>query len=148
MLIKKIYLAVTILAFAFLFFQCSQNSKNKDVQGQDSQVENTQTENNQNDPGSILKGNPVQGKEYFMQTCSACHGQDAKGLPKLGKDLTTSKFVHDKSDKDLVKFIEQGRLPTDPLNTTGVAMPPKGGNPALTDQQIMDIVSYVRTIHK
>ena|GEM_PF-3871922 len=24
-------------------------------------------------------------------------------------------------------------------------MPPKGGNPALTDQQIMDIIAYLRT---
>jgi disulfide bond formation protein DsbB len=37
---------------------------------------------------------------------------------------------------------------SDPLNTTGIAMPPKGGNPALTDGQIVDIVAYLRSIQK
>jgi cytochrome c5 len=36
----------------------------------------------------------------------------------------------------------------DPLNTTGVAMPPKGGNPAMSEQDIADIVAYMRTIHQ
>jgi disulfide bond formation protein DsbB len=73
---------------------------------------------------------------------------DAKGLPKLGKDLTTSKFVMEKTDQQMLEFLKQGRLATDPLNTTGVAMPPKGGNPAFSDQQLMDIISYVREIHQ
>ena len=36
--------------------------------------------------------------------------------------------------------------PDDPLNATGIATLPKGGNLALTDQQIMDIIAYVRTL--
>ena len=66
----------------------------------------------------------------------------------LGKDLTTSTFVAEKSDADMVDFLKVGRDPSDPLNTTGVAMPPKGGNPALSDQDMLDIVAFVRTIHQ
>jgi disulfide bond formation protein DsbB len=29
-----------------------------------------------------------------------------------------------------------------------VDMPPKGGNPALTDQQLLDIVAYIRSIQQ
>jgi cytochrome c5 len=87
-----------------------------------------------------------EGKKLFQQTCSACHGMNAKGLPKLGKDLTVSTFVKSQSDKELLTFIKQGRMPGDPLNTTGVAMPPKGGNPALQDKQLQAIIAYIRTL--
>lgn len=132
-----------LLVFAFLAYQCGEN-KDKDA----SKESSTQTESSTDNTNASLKGNPVDGKTLFGQTCAACHGMDGKGLPKLGKDLTTSSFISEKNDTDLLHFIEQGRQPSDPLNTTGVAMPPKGGNPALTDQQIMDIISYVRTIHQ
>jgi hypothetical protein len=66
----------------------------------------------------------------------------------LGKDMTTSPFIADLSDADLLTFIKTGRGVDDPLNTTGVAMPPKGGNPAISDEQLMDIISFMRSIHK
>ncbi len=94
------------------------------------------------------KGDPVAGKTKFDGTCSACHGMDAKGLPGLGKNLTTSTFAKGLSDDDLVKFVTHGRDTSDPLNTTGVQMPPRGGNPALTDNDLYDIVAYVRTLEK
>jgi hypothetical protein len=36
-------------------------------------------------------------------------------------------------------------MPFDPLNTTGIQMPPKGGNPLLEDQDLRDIVALIRT---
>jgi disulfide bond formation protein DsbB len=93
-------------------------------------------------------GDAAKGQTVFAGTCSSCHGPDAKGLPGLGKDLTTSEFVRTQSDVDLVNFIKVGRPASDPANTTGVDMPPKGGNPALTDQDIADVVAYLRTINQ
>jgi disulfide bond formation protein DsbB len=84
------------------------------------------------------------GEKLFMGTCSACHGTDGKGLPNLGKDLTNSAFVQEKTDEELLAYTLEGRAVDDPLNTTGIAMPPKGGNPALTDAQILDIIAYIR----
>ncbi|MCB0074956.1 MAG: cytochrome c, partial [Caldilineaceae bacterium] len=81
-------------------------------------------------------------------SCSACHGADAKGVPNLGKDLVDSEFVAKMSDDELVAFVKQGRSTDDPANTTGVAMPPKGGNPALQEAQIRGIVAYLRSLHK
>lgn len=90
-------------------------------------------------------GDAAHGKELFI-ACAACHGPEGKGIPNLGKDLTTSTFAADKTDAELVAFLKVGRDATDPLNTTGVAMPPKGGNPALSDDDLLDIVAYVREL--
>ena len=91
-------------------------------------------------------GDATAGGAKYASTCVSCHGPDAKGLPALGKDLTTSEFFKTTPDVDLVAFVTHGRPPSDPANTTGVDMPPKGGNPALTEQDLKDIVSYLRTL--
>jgi len=91
-------------------------------------------------------GDATAGKKAYDSTCIACHGADAKGMTGLGKDLTTSEFVKTTSDADMVAFIKIGRPASDPANTQGVDMPPKGGNPALTDQDILDIVVFVRSL--
>ena len=56
----------------------------------------------------------------------ARHGPEGEGVSGLGKDMTASEFIAGKSDGELVEFIKVGRPPDDPLNTTGVAMLPKG----------------------
>lgn len=86
------------------------------------------------------------GEELYLGTCQSCHGADAKGLDGLGKDLTTSEFSIALSDDELVDFIKKGRSSSDPENTTGVDMPAKGGNPALTDDDMHAIVAYLRTL--
>ena len=93
-------------------------------------------------------GDAVAGEPLFQSTCSACHGPDAKGMPNLGKDLTTSAFLSQTSDPDFLAFINTGRPASHPENTTGVDMPPKGGNPALSDEDILDIIAYVRTLQE
>lgn len=93
-------------------------------------------------------GDVSKGQTIFSSSCASCHGKDAKGLPNLGKDLTTSTFVHGENDAALLKFLKTGRPASDPLNTTGVDMPPKGGNPALTDVNLQDIIAYIRSVNK
>lgn len=88
------------------------------------------------------------GEDMYASSCSSCHGADAKGLPKLGKDLTTSAFLKGMSDDEAVAFVKVGRTASDPENTTGVAMPPKGGNPSLSDKDIAAIVTYLRTLQQ
>jgi disulfide bond formation protein DsbB len=93
-------------------------------------------------------GDSAAGEALFQTTCFACHGTDATGLPGQGKDLTASTFTQGLSDGEFVEFVKNGRKITDPLNTTGVDMPPYGGNPALTEQDLFDIVAYVRSLEK
>ena len=92
-------------------------------------------------------GDAEAGKALFATTCAACHGPEGKGVQGLGKDMTTSTFIAGLSDQELMDFVKVGRAPGDPLNTTGVLMPPKGGNPALNDAQLADIIAFIRTIH-
>jgi disulfide bond formation protein DsbB len=94
------------------------------------------------------QGDPVKGQATFQTACVACHGPDATGVPNLGKSLhaSESEFVRSQSDDALVEFIKVGRQPDDPANTTGIAMPPKGGNPAITDDDLYHIVAWIRTL--
>lgn len=89
----------------------------------------------------------AKGRTMFQSGCSACHRMDAQGGPGLGSDLTASQFVNHKTDDGLLAFIKQGRAPNDPLNTTGMAMPPKGGNPALKDDDLRAVIAFLRSVH-
>ena len=95
---------------------------------------------------TIRAGDGARGETVYKGTCIACHGPNAKGISGLGKDLTTSEFVKSKTDAELVAFIKTGRPVSDPLNTTGVDMPPRGGNASLTDQDLVDAVAYIQTL--
>ncbi|UCC53454.1 MAG: cytochrome c [Anaerolineaceae bacterium] len=96
----------------------------------------------------VSLGDPDAGKEQYDMICIACHGPGGGGIEGLGKAFTTSEFLRESSDEEMLEFIKVGRPSGDPLNTTGVDMPPKGGNPALTDDQIVDIVAFVRTLQE
>lgn len=92
-------------------------------------------------------GDAEKGKALFAGTCAACHGPAGEGVQGLGKDMTKSEFIAGLSDEALMAFVKTGRPTSDPLNTTKVDMPPKGGNPALTDEQLTDIIAFIRSIH-
>jgi disulfide bond formation protein DsbB len=108
-------------------------------------VDQTQSEPAQTQASA---GDSAAGQTLFAGTCSACHGPKGEGIQSLGKDLVASEFVAAQTDAELISFIKVGRGPTDPLNTTGIAMPPKGGNPALSDTDLENIVAFLRTLHK
>lgn len=96
----------------------------------------------------LVSGEGGIGKSLFVSSCSSCHGQGGEGMQGLGKPLASSDFVGAKTDEELIAFVKAGRPIWDAENTTGVDMPPKGGNPALTEEQLLDIVQYIRSIHK
>lgn len=85
----------------------------------------------------------ARGKQLFV-TCTACHGPDGRGVAKLGKDLTSSYFVSSTPDPELLAFIRKGRDVADSKNTTKVPMPPSGGNPGLTDENLTDVITFMR----
>lgn len=94
------------------------------------------------------QGDVASGAQVYQSSCVACHGPDAYGVQGLGKSMhpNDSDFIRKSTDEDLVQMILQGRTPDHPLNTTGVGMPAKGGNPALSEQQIWDVVAWMRTL--
>jgi nitrite reductase (NO-forming) len=90
--------------------------------------------------------NADNGQVLFAQTCAACHGPNAEGVDGLGPALVANQFVAGLSDEDLVEFLKVGRPADHPDNATGIMMPPKGGNPALSDSDLADIAAYLREI--
>lgn len=96
--------------------------------------------------GEAAGGDAGAGAGVYSSTCQACHGSDGVGIDGLGKALAASDFVQSLSDDELATMIKVGRDTSDPENTTGVAMPPKGGNPALSDTDLQHVVAYLRTL--
>ncbi|MCA9995955.1 MAG: cytochrome c [Anaerolineales bacterium] len=99
-------------------------------------------------PTAEPAGDAANGEALFGQSCIACHGEGGVGIEGLGKNMTTSEFIRGMSDEEFLAFVKTGRPVGDPANTTGIDMPPKGGNPALTDAQLLDIIAYIRTLQK
>lgn len=91
-------------------------------------------------------GNAVRGKKLFAENCAMCHGNHGQGVTLVGQDLQTSKFVFSRPAAKVVAFIKHGRSVTNPLNRRHIAMPPFGGNANLTNQDLYDIVAYLRKL--
>ncbi len=87
----------------------------------------------------------AEGEKLYQKTCATCHGADGHGMPKLGKDLHDNTFTKGLSDEEMLQFLKQGRPAWHEDNTQGLAMPPRGGNPALTDEDLLKIIAFQRT---
>jgi len=86
------------------------------------------------------------GQMLFASNCTACHGPRGHGMPRQGPSLRDSKFVAEHTDAQLVAFLRQGRTPADPASLMGMLMPPRGGNRALDDAGLADVVAFVREL--
>lgn len=95
--------------------------------------------------GAVGAGDPDAGVKVYSGTCAACHSPDLSGVRGLGKPLAPSDFVASNSQEELIAFLKVGRPASDPLNTQGVDMPPKGGNPSLTDQDLANVSAFLKS---
>ena len=93
--------------------------------------------------GSVCAGaTEERGKQLYDQTCAVCHGADASGAMPGVPDLTARHGVLTKPDPELFRSLVQGtQTPGVPL-----AMPPRGGNPALTDADLRATLDYLRRL--
>ena len=96
---------------------------------------------------AVLAENPVEGKKLYSTYCTSCHGDAGKGdgmagasLPVKPADHTNGAVMNKLSDTFLVNIISKGGSGAGKSSF----MPSWGG--ALTDQQIRDIVAYIRSI--
>ena len=97
-------------------------------------------------PANVPVGDATAGTEIYAGTCVACHGPDATGLPNLGRDLTSNAFIISQTETELVAFLEVGRPSDHPENEAGIQMPPKGGNPSLSEQDLYDVAAYLKDL--
>lgn len=96
---------------------------------------------------AAFAGDPVNGLELYRGTCIVCHGEGGVGIEGLGKPWVGSTFINERTDDEMLAFLQVGRPADDPLNTTGIAMLPRGGNPNLTDEDLLDLIAYMRTLN-
>jgi mono/diheme cytochrome c family protein len=87
------------------------------------------------------------GRTTFLTVCAACHSPTGQGINGLGKPLIGSQFVNSYSNVELLAFLQTGRLISDPLNTTGVVMPARGGRLSLTDDDLTNVIAYIRSLN-
>lgn len=97
---------------------------------------------------SSTTADTLDGQKWFNQACASCHGFNGQGMPRQGTTLRLSSFVGNHSDEELVAFIKTGRTANDPASLMKLPMPPKGTNPGLTDEQLRQIVVYIRQLHR
>lgn len=86
------------------------------------------------------------GQQLYAETCTVCHGPNAEGVANLGPSLLESEVLFDRDDAEALAFIRAGVSTTDPNNTTGLVMPPSGGRPDYSDEQILAVVAYLRSL--
>ncbi len=80
------------------------------------------------------------GEEIYGQTCVACHGADGKGALPGVPDFSSAAGPLGKSDEILQQNITLG------FQSPGssMAMPPKGGNPELSESAVASVLRYLR----
>jgi mono/diheme cytochrome c family protein len=83
------------------------------------------------------------GKVSYTKYCQFCHGEGAKGDGKMApkdshpSDLTDAKWDHGSTDGEIFTVIQAGPGPTSVM---------KGFKARMTDQQIWEVVDYVRSL--
>ena len=76
------------------------------------------------------------GAEVFKKTCAMCHQTGVAGAPKLGDKADWGPRIAQGKDV-LYKHATEG------FNGNKGAMPAKGGNPALTDEELKAAVDFI-----
>jgi len=98
------------------------------------------------DAGTTIDPTAAAGEDVYEVACIACHAEGGIGIEGLGKPLANSEFIQSRTDQDLLAFVVSGRMTNDPDNTSGVAMPPRGGRPNLSDGDLLAVIAYLRTL--
>ena len=91
-----------------------------------------ETEEQAEESGTETTASNGQGEEIYQQTCSSCHATGVAGAPKVG-DTEAWRGLIEKGEDQLVQSA---------VNGIG-AMPPKGGNPSLSEEEITAAVNYM-----
>ena len=88
-------------------------------------------------PAATKGGDAAKGKSVFDTTCSVCHGPGIAGAPKAGDKAAWA------------PRLKQGVAALHEVALKGKgAMPPKGGNNALSESDVKAAVDYMLSLVK
>jgi cytochrome c5 len=76
------------------------------------------------------------GQQIYQTTCVACHDAGIAGAPKLGDKSQWAKHIAKGVDALYASAVNG-------VQGSAGAMPPKGGNPALSDAEVRAAVDYM-----
>jgi len=88
--------------------------------------------------------NQERGESLYSQACASCHGAQGEGAEGLGTPLSDAPYVAELSDDELLALIRDGRAAEAEDNRTGLAMPARGGQSELSEEQIGYIILVIR----
>jgi cbb3-type cytochrome c oxidase subunit III len=94
-------------------------------------------------------GNDANGKKLYLTYCFTCHGKEGKGdgyaasyQPVKPRDLTNDTYMSTRTDQQLFSGISGGS------STFHGPMVMPAWWQSLTEQQLWDLLAYVRTLHR
>jgi cytochrome c5 len=85
----------------------------------------------------VAYGGTTDGKAIFDHLCTTCHSTGATGAPKISDKAAWAPRIKE-GIATLIKHAEDGYHGPD-----GNFMPPRGGNPALSDAQVEATVKWM-----
>jgi cytochrome c5 len=83
-------------------------------------------------PGAAKPGGKADGKAVYEKVCVACHQVSVAGSPKIGDQAAWAPRIKQGMDT-LIQSVVKGKG----------AMPPKAGNPSLSDAEIRAAVEFL-----
>jgi mono/diheme cytochrome c family protein len=90
---------------------------------------------------AIDRADPIAGKQVYQQNCAACHGADGKGALPGTSDFATSDRLFDQGWEVVFRHVS-GEHPSP--DSPPMPMPPRGGKADLTDQDLWNVLAYIR----
>ena len=87
------------------------------------------------------EGDTARGATVYNGTCVACHAENGKGAFPGVPNFTKRKGPLAKSDHELALNIITGFQSPGSM----MPMPANGGDPNLSEQNVMDVIAYLRS---
>ena len=86
----------------------------------------------------------TRGKKIYEEYCLSCHQTDGSGVPRLNPPLKKTSYVLGPQDK-LIKILLNGLEEEIEINGEYYSNPMPAFGSVLNDQQIADVLTYVRS---
>ncbi len=81
---------------------------------------------------------------HGVGTCHFCHGDDGRGLPRLGSNLTDAEWLFTDGSLASIEALIHAGLSAE-RSSHGMPMPPRAGAP-LSTEQVHAVSAYVWTL--